>query len=195
MGMANAGKSTLINKLLHSGSLTTSRNPGTTLGVIPIEQDGYTIYDTPGIENHHSLLGMLPGKELKTVIPTKPVRPYVSQIYENQSFAAGGLARLDVQTDGKATVVGNFSRNLPIHRGKLENADKLWNNHLNEMLSPAVDTSLLTMHTYHAPRLAPGEKMDVVISGIGWFTVSGDIKDIYVKVHKGVDVVFRKAMI
>lgn len=195
MGTANAGKSTLINGLLHSGDLTTSRNPGTTLGIVPLKQDGYTIYDTPGIENHHSLLSILPAKDLKVVIPTKPIRPFVSQIYENQSFAAGGLARLDVVTDGKATVVGNFSRNLSIHRGKLENADALWNAHLNEMLVPAADTSLLTMHTFHAPKLEKGEKMDIDIAGIGWFTVSGSIKDIYVKVHKGVNVTFRKAMI
>ena len=195
MGTANAGKSTLINQLLHSGDLTVSRNPGTTLDLIPIEQDGWTIYDTPGIENHHSLLSVLPAKELKTVIPTKPIRPFVSQIYEDQSFAAGGLARLDIQTDGKATVVGNFSRNLPIRRGKLAKADELWTRHLNGMLSPAADTSLLTMHTWHAPKLQPGEKMDVDIAGIGWFTVSGDVRDIYVKVHKGVDVTFRKAMI
>ena len=61
--------------------------------------------------------------------------------------------------------------------------------------TPPADTSLLTMHTWHAPKLQPGEKMDVDIAGIGWFTVSGDVRDIYVKVHKGVDVTFRKAMI
>lgn len=195
MGTANAGKSTLINRLLKSGTLTVSRNPGTTLNLVPMEMDGFTVYDTPGIENHHSLLTVLPAKDLKTVIPVKPVRPFVSQIYENQSFAAGGLARLDVLTDGKATVVANFSRNVPIHRGKLENADALWNGHLNEMLAPAADTSLLTMHTFHAPRISEGEKLDIDIAGVGWFCVSGDVKDMYVKVHKGINVTFRKAMI
>ena len=45
--------------------LTTSRHPGTTLDLVPIEQDGYTIYDTPGIENHHSVLTFLNSKDLK----------------------------------------------------------------------------------------------------------------------------------
>lgn len=193
MGMANVGKSTILNRLNQNTDLTTSRNPGTTLDLVPMQQDGYTIYDTPGIENHHSVLTYLPIKDLKTVIPTKPIRPLVSQIYENQSFAAAGLARLDVVVSGKASVVGYFSRSVTIHRGKLEKADALWKNHLNEMLSPCLDTSLVTMHTYHSPMM--GEKMDVVIHGIGWFCISGDIKEVFVKVHKGIFVTFRKAMI
>jgi 30S ribosome assembly GTPase len=50
------------------------------------------------------------------------------------------------------------------------------------------------MHTFHAPKLE-GEKMDVCIHGIGWFCISGQVKDVYVKVHKGIQVTFRKAMI
>lgn len=195
MGVANAGKSTILNQLLKSEDLTTSRHPGTTLDLVPIKQDGYTIYDTPGIENHHSVLTFLSPKDLKTVIPTKPIKPFVSQIYEDQSFAAGGLARLDVVVKGKASVVGYFSRSLSIHRGKLENADNLWNKHLNEMLVPCLDTSMLTMHTFQAPKIKSKQKLDIVIHGLGWFCVSGDIQDIYVRVHKGINVSFRKAMI
>lgn len=193
MGVANSGKSTLINKLLESSDLTTSRNPGTTLDIVTIENGDHFIYDTPGIENHHSILTHVLPKDLKTLIPVKPIRPLVTQIYENQSFAVGGLVRLDVYTNKKATIVSYFSRNLSIHRGKLEKADDLWKNHLGEMLTPNLDTSLETMHTYHAPHFEG--KLDIVIQGIGWFCVSGEVKDIYVKVHKGIFVTFRKAMI
>ena len=193
MGVANAGKSTVINALLNQDTLTTSRNPGTTLDIVSIPRDHTVWYDTPGIENYHSVLTYLNKKDLKTVIPTKTILPLVFQIYEDQSFAVGGLARLDIVTDGKASVVGHFSRNLTIHRGKLEKADALWNDHLNEMLVPALDTSLLTMHTYQASKSAG--KMDVVIHGLGWFCVSGSVKSISVKVHKGIHVSFRKAMI
>ena len=195
MGTANAGKSTLINKLTKSEDLTISRNPGTTLDVVEIDGGPFKIYDTPGVENPKSILTWLEPKDLKTVIPTKPVKPFVSQVYEDQSFAVGGLARLDVVARGKVSVVGYFSRNLPIHRGKLANADDLWEKHLGEMLSPAIDQTVDTMETYHAPQLKSGQKMDVVIHGLGWFCVSGDVKDIYVRVHKGIQVSFRKAMI
>ncbi|MDD7282262.1 ribosome biogenesis GTPase YqeH [Floccifex sp.] len=193
MGVANVGKSTILNHLNQNKDLTTSCNPGTTLDLVPIKQDGYTIYDTPGIENHHSILTYLSPKDLKTVIPSKPIRPFVSQIYEDQSFAAAGLARLDIKVKGKASVVAYFSRSISVHRGKLEKADALWQNHLNEMLSPCLDTSLLTMHTYHSKMI--DKKMDVVIHGIGWFCISGEIEEVSVKVHKGIYVTFRKAMI
>lgn len=195
IGTANAGKSTLVNRLTRSEDLTISRNPGTTLDVVRIEGDGFEIYDTPGLENHYSILSQIDPKELKTIIPTKPVKPLITQIYEDQSFAVGGLARLDVVSKGKATVVAYFSRNLPVHRGKLSKADELWNKHLGEMLSPAIDESTDTMETWTAPPLKPGQKMDVVISGLGWFTLSGDIQKVQVMVHKGVQVSFRKAMI
>ncbi len=194
MGVANAGKSTLLNHLIPEASLTISRHPGTTLDLVPMPQEGYTIYDTPGIENPHSMLTLLQPKDLKTVIPVKPVRPFVSQIYEDQSFAAAGLARLDVVVKGKATVVGYFSRSVAIHRGKLSKADQLWKDHLNEMLVPCVDTSLLTMHSYHSP-MTGEEKMDVVFHGVGWFCISGEIEEVYARVHKGIQVTFRKAMI
>ncbi len=195
MGMANSGKSTLVNRLLGSSELTISRNPGTTLDVIAREWRGRTLYDTPGLENPKSVLSWLPAPELKTVIPVKPVKPYICQIFEDQSFAAGGLARMDVVCSKKASIVGYFSLNLPIHRGKMADADRLWNEHLGEMLSPALDTSMDTMAVWHAPRLKAGEKMDVVIQGLGWFCVSGDISAINVYAHKGIQVTFRKAMI
>ncbi|WP_289108346.1 GTPase [uncultured Dubosiella sp.] len=193
MGVANSGKSTLINRLLASNDLTTSRNPGTTIDVVTIENGDHILYDTPGIEDPHSVLTHVEPKDLKTLIPTKPIRPLVTQIYENQSFAVGGLARMDVDTNGKATVVAYFSRSLSVHRGKVEKADALWQRHIGGMLSPTLDSSPDSMQVYQAP--AFDGKLDVVIHGIGWFCVSGDIKEIYVRVHKGIFVTFRKAMI
>jgi ribosome biogenesis GTPase YqeH len=195
MGMANAGKSTLVNRLLDSEDLTISRNPGTTLDVISVPYEGYTVHDTPGLENPRSVLSWLGPQDLKTVIPTKPLKPYVCQMFEDLSFSAGGLARMDVVCNGKASVVGYFSLSLPVHRGKLADADRLWNEHLGGMLSPALDESVDTLQTWNAPKLKPNEKMDVVIEGLGWFCLSGDISQVQVKAHKGIQVVFRKAMI
>lgn len=195
MGLANSGKSTLVNRLLHSRELTISRNPGTTLDVISRPWRDRILYDTPGLENPKSYLAWLPADMLKSVIPVKPIKPYICQIFEDQSFAAGGLARMDVACSKKASIVGYFSPGVPIHRGKKSDADRLWNEHLMEMLSPAIDHSMETMQAWHAPKLKPGQKMDVVIQGLGWFCVSGDISSITVYAHKGIQITFRKAMI
>ncbi len=195
MGMANSGKSTLVSRLLASDELTISRNPGTTLDVIERPWKDRILYDTPGLENDASYLSHLDPKLLKQVIPSAPIKPIVTQIREDQSFAAGGLARLDVQANGPATVVSYFAPGVPIHRGKLADANNLWEKHLGGLLKPTLDDSFDQMAAWQAPRLKKGEKMDVVIQGLGWFCVSGDITGMTVYTHKGIQVTFRKAMI
>jgi hypothetical protein len=195
MGVANAGKSTLINRLLSSSELTVSRNPGTTLDLVKIELPYFTLYDTPGIENHHSVLSWLDAKDLKNVIPSAQIRPRVFQIHQDQSFAIGGLARMDVTVKGDASVTAYFSRELDVHRGKLEKADELWQKHFGKDFVPTISKSLSDFQTFTAPKMEKGTKMDVVIHGLGWFCLSGDVKSVSVRVPKGIYVTFRKAMI
>lgn len=194
LGVANAGKSTLINRLLGSSELTVSRNPGTTLDLVAIGQPGYTLYDSPGVDNSHSILSFVKPKVLKSVVPIHPIKPRVFQIHENRSFAVGGLARLDVCTRNKATVVAYFSDQLQVHTGKLENANALWKKHYGVLLHPVMSKEM-NMQTYTAPKMKKDEKMDVYIYGLGWFCISGKVSSIQVQVPKGIYVSFRKAMI
>lgn len=74
MGMANAGKSTMLNALCEKGDLTTSRHPGTTLDFKKSTWWAYTLYDTPGLTRMDSLLTHVDDKLLKTMIPLKPLK-------------------------------------------------------------------------------------------------------------------------
>lgn len=100
----------------------------------------YTLYDTPGITRHDSLLTHAPDAVLREVIPFRPLRPQVYQLHEDQSYALGGMVRLDVRCAEKGTVVAYFSDRLKLHRGKLEKADALWQKHLGGLLSPTLDS-------------------------------------------------------
>lgn len=193
MGMANAGKSTLLNAYLGKKELTTSRYPGTTLDVVAIPQDEYTLYDTPGLTRQDSLLTIALDEQLKDIIPAKPLKAQVYQLRNNQSLAVAGLARLDLFGCEQATCVGYFSDRLKIHRGKQENADALWLQHMQELLKPALNNDFHSMQKFTFPALY--EKTDVVIHGLGWFCVSGNIEQMDVYVPCGVNVTFRKAMI
>ncbi len=194
IGMANAGKSTLLNALLQKESLTTSRHPGTTIDFNEVKYHDYFVYDTPGLTRYDSLLTHIDVSLLKQIIPHKTIKPIQFQLKGDQSIALGGLVRLDLSGCEKVTCVCYFANGLPIHRGKLENADALWSNHLNdEILSPSLDTNYSDMRILESKMLA--NKMDVVIHGLGFFTLSGDIKNIKVYVNKQIDVTFRGAMI
>ena len=193
MGMANAGKSTMLNALCDSVDLTTSRHPGTTLDFNEINMDGYTLYDTPGLTRMDSLLTHIDDQLLKQVIPLKPLKPRVYQLYQDQTISLGGFARLDLIGGSKVSCVAYFSDQLPLHRSKQQKADALWQQHLNELLTPSIDEKFEDMKSYTF--YPNNQKVDIVVHGLGWFCISGDVKEVTIYVNKAIDVTMRKAMI
>lgn len=194
MGMANAGKSTLLNALFgKEGQLTTSRHPGTTLDFLAMSYEGYSIYDTPGLTRQDSLLSHVDDALLKLVIPDRPLRARNYQLRHDQSIAVGGFARLDLMGCDQVTCVCYFGDRLNIHRGKVENADELWSKHLGGILSPSLSDDFAEMKMFESVKFV--DKMDVVIHGLGWFCITGHVEKIRVYTDKNVDVTFRKAMI
>ena len=192
MGKANAGKSTLLNQFLKQDSLTVARYPGTTLEFNEVEMAGWKIMDTPGLSNHGSLLLSIDDQNLKTVIPDHCVKPQVFQTWQDQSYAIGGLCRIDCQFKQKGSAVFYLSQRLSVHRGKIENADGLWQNHQGTLLQPSVAESVTEWKTViFTPQ---EEKCDVAISGLGWVCIS-QASQIHVQVPSHVQVTFRKAMI
>ena len=94
VGAANAGKSTLLNRILRGaeeknqekkrrkkragnanaikGAVTTSPIPGTTLKFIKVDLgNGMNMYDTPGLLVPGTLTSRLTSAELKMVVPKK----------------------------------------------------------------------------------------------------------------------------
>ncbi len=191
MGRANAGKSTLLNNLLGKTVLVSSRYPGTTLDFNELMIDGQKYIDTPGIEIQSSMLMSVAEEDLKTILPYKTIKPKIYQIYEDQSFAIGGLVRLDLVGVDEGVVTWYLSDRLPIHRSKVRGADELWRRHYGEMLKPIpLDENFVTktVNKKYA-------KMDVVIDGLGWATLHGQISQIIVRAPKSVNITFRKAML
>ena len=195
LGMSNVGKSTLINALLKSYAsqkdhlITVSEFPGTTLDLIeiPLDEQSY-LYDTPGILNTHSLTSRVNEEALKKILPQKEMRPVNFQLNAGQTLYAEGLARLDFMRGERRSLTCYFSPLVNIHRTKTENANRLWE-HPN-FFSLKIEEDLIN----HAFKL-PAGKIDVVISGLGWFSMEGENAHIEVKVPSGVDVWIREALI
>lgn len=190
-GRANAGKSTFLNRLSQQAVLTSSRYPGTTLDFNPIEIEGITFIDTPGIEIRHSLLMCTREEDLRQLIPVQAVKPRVYQLHDEQSFAIGGLVRLDLLGVEKGSAVFYCSRALPIHRTRLANADAFWQKHYGELLQPICAEAASRTFTERLPQA----KMDAVIAGPGWCALSGKIREVQVRVPAQTEVLFRKAML
>lgn len=193
MGMANAGKSTLLNAMCEESDLTTSRHPGTTLDFNAIQMDDYVLYDTPGLTRMDSLLTHVDDKLLKMVIPLKPVKARVYQLREHQTLSLGGLVRLDLIACEQVSCVAYFSAQLPLHRSKQEKAEQLWEQHYGGILAPVIDEHHTDMKMFELHNIH--EKTDVFIHGLGWFCINGYVKTIRVYIPKNGNVTFRKGMI
>lgn len=203
VGCTNVGKSTFINRMIKEFSdeaenvITTSHFPGTTLDLIDIPLDEQSsMYDTPGIINHHQMAHFVNKQSLKVITPTKEVKAKIFQLNEQQTLFFGGLARLDYMSGGRRSLVCYVSNHINIHRTKLEKADELYENHLGELLSPPSPEELETF-----PELVRHEfmirepKTDIVISGLGWVTVNEPGAKVAVHVPKGVSASLRKSLI
>ena len=191
MGRANAGKSTLLNHLMGKNILTSSRYPGTTLEFNTLEIQGYTFIDTPGIEIENSMLNAVHEEDLKQILPSSTISAQIYQISGDQSFAIGGLVRVDLLQCDHATAAVYISRNLPIHRGKAASADDLWKKHYGEMFRPVPLENKFVKHSFHKNM----DKLDAVIDGLGWICISSQVSDVIVYAPENVNVTFRKGML
>jgi len=101
VGETNAGKSSLINKIIgnysdKTSSLTVSNMPETTLDKIKIKlNDDLTIIDTPGIVDSMNIINYLDKKYYKVLNTKKEIKPKTFQISKNQSLLIGDLLRID----------------------------------------------------------------------------------------------------
>ncbi|MDG5786511.1 ribosome biogenesis GTPase YqeH [Evansella sp. AB-P1] len=202
VGSTNVGKSTFINRLLKEFGaedeflITTSNIPGTTLDMIDVPlEDGASLFDTPGIINHHQMSHLLDKKELKTISPRKEIKPKVFQLNLGQTLYFGGMARIDFVEGEPQSFVCYFSNDLQIHRTKIEKADELYTNHLGELLSPPMKENAsnfpsLVMQEWQLKQ----EKTDIVISGLGWITIHGKGAKVRTYAPKGVHVIRRDSI-
>ncbi|MBR3660789.1 MAG: ribosome biogenesis GTPase YqeH [Bacilli bacterium] len=101
VGETNAGKSSLINKIVGNyskniPSLTVSNMPETTLEKIKIKvTEDLTIIDTPGIVDRNNIINYLDKKYYKILNTKREIKPKTYQINIHQSLLIGDFLRID----------------------------------------------------------------------------------------------------
>lgn len=119
VGYTNAGKSTLINKLIYNYSsnnptITTSILPSTTLNSIEIKlDDSLTIIDTPGVLEENSIDNFIDTKTLKKITPKTAIKPITYQVKTKQTIAIDNLVTLTLSNNNITIFVSN---NLKVER-------------------------------------------------------------------------------
>ncbi len=206
IGVTNTGKSTIINTIVKSidpnreTGILTSYYAGTTLASIEIDVNKKTkIIDTPGIINSGQLSNYVSKDTLKKILPKKEVRARTFQLNPEQTLFVSGFVQLDYVSGSRSSFTVYMSNELEVHRTKLENAQELRSKHLGEkLLSPPTKEELVEITAWKTMKFKITEKKtDIVVSGLGWFTVNSvdEPMEINITVPQQVAVKTRKSII
>ena len=181
VGHTNAGKSSLINKLIKNYSentqeLTMSPLPSTTLSTINIDiNDHLTLIDTPGLVDTGSILNHVDPKMVKKISAKTEIKPRTYQLKKNQSIVIEDLIRIDYVEGEKNSFTLFVSNDLKVKR--------LLNLFNNEEL---YDKNKITYNMKYDE--------DLVISGLGFVKiVDKGVIDVYI--DKDVDTFTRRSLI
>ncbi len=176
IGVANVGKSSIVNGLINSITqdnkeyISTSYHAGTTLGLIKVPFDEKSnLIDTPGIINTTDVNNGLEKETLEIIIPKKEIRPKTYQLNPNQTLFISSLLQLNYIQGQRQGFTIYASNMMQIHRSKLENASNFRENNLGK--------NIITFPTYkeienidfktETVKLV-GKNVDLVISGLCW---------------------------
>ncbi len=181
VGHTNAGKSSLINKLIKNYSdkeqeLTMSPLPSTTLNTIEIEINDYLkIIDTPGLVDKGSILNYVSEDMVKKISPKKEIKPRTYQLRKNQSLIIEDFIRIDYVEGEKNSFTLYISNDLKVRR--------LLNLFNNEELK---DKNKITYEMKYDE--------DFVVSGLGFIKIV-DKGTIDVYIDKDIDTFTRRSLI
>lgn len=180
VGNTNAGKSTLINRMIRNYSLsntraTTSYMPSTTLEMFKIElNDKVTLIDTPGLLDLTNMIHFVDPSVIMDITPNTEVNPRTFQMNPDESLVINDLCRLDYEEGIKNSITVYVANNVKV--------DKI-NRATLAKIKP---------HKIYEFHVKGGQ--DIVVNGLGWFKIVGEGKFI-VKTMDGVAVYKRNKMI
>lgn len=177
VGITNAGKSTLMNKIIYNYStlknrITTSILPSTTLDRIEVPiSDELIFIDTPGLLIENSIVDKVDAEMLRKIVPKREIRPTVFQVKKEQVFLVENILRLEIEEENN--IVFYLSNNLSIIRLYKENGK------LKDLEKHEIRTN---------------EKEDIVVEGLGFIKVMKKAR-ISIYTLKGVHVYTRESFL
>ena len=179
VGNTNAGKSTLINKLIDNYSIdksliTISSMPSTTLDEIKIPFKDFYLIDTPGLVDKHSIINYINNSNIKKLSSKKEIKPRTYQIKKGQALIFEDFLRIDYVEGERNSFTVFASNNIKVKRINEKRHDTLKDLSQKE----------LNLKYYE----------DIVIDGFGFVKTIIEGK-VYVYVNKDVSVFTRRSMI
>ena len=179
VGNTNAGKSTLLNRIvddysIDDSSITISSMPSTTLDQIRIPFKDFVLIDTPGLVDPNSIVNYISDENIKKISSHKTIKPRTYQIKRGQALLFNDFLRIDYREGDRNSFTVFVSNDIKIKRINGKRHDDL--EHLSRK-----EINL----KYHE---------DIVINGLGFVKTILEGK-VYVYIDKDVSVFTRRSMI
>lgn len=113
VGFTNAGKSSLINKIIYNytndnSNITISPLPSTTLNNIEIKTKDFILIDTPGLIKKGDLLEFIPNKLINKLIPKKEIKPITYNVKSDQWFLIDDFFALNISNSSVTFFISNL---------------------------------------------------------------------------------------
>ena len=201
VGVANVGKSSIINALLKRTTsrttdvIATSLIPGTTLNSIriPYFEDNCALVDTPGLINEEDTLNKLFPVSYRTIVPNRELKPITYQITNQNSICLGGLGFLSFTSSRMVSATVYASNTLYLHRCKTSKLEELLEKQLGKLLTPPTLDEVNKLE-YEKTVFQIHGKKDIWFAGFGFVQISGDVK-VEVMYIKGTEVYLTDAIL
>lgn len=185
VGCVNAGKSSILNRLLGKEDLSVSPVASTTADVVRIETGAHDLYDTPGLSTETALLEKIGDEALVSLSPQKTIKPMVFQLYQKQTLIFGNLGAVTVTPVDTITVISYVP--FEIKRVKPERRDA----------NLALTHDFMIENPEYTGRKWGNleERMDLEIFDIGFISIHGNLKELETYFDKSAEIITRKALI
>ena len=120
IGHFNAGKSTVINKLIEKEVLLSSKYPSTTVAFNEISFKGLKFIDTPGLIYKDHLATFFASRKVKRYVLDHQIKPRIYQVYSSQSYLVEDILAITIRPKERATLILHIDDRLEVHRTKAE---------------------------------------------------------------------------
>lgn len=200
-GATNAGKSTLLNKIISKEDLsesTTSPFSGTTLGRVKRTlKSGTTIIDTPGIEVKHRMMQFIKSEDRHLIFNTERLTRKTYKPDPGRTIFFGGLCRIDIINTARNDLQPIFQifsgHNIVYHLTNQKKAEELHKKQWGKLLKPPFSEMPYEAINWQQHHLTIHEGMDLAIAGLGWINVKRGPLEIHLIVPEGLGFHQRKA--
>lgn len=200
VGLENAGKTSFINLILKNianeqkNFLTHSKYPGTTVDLIkiPFAENHYLI-DSPGIHSKGNIFHFLEREFIFKLQNDVKIKPIIFQLNEGQSLLISNILKFDYLSGEKQSILFYGSSRLEVMRCKYENSILTFNHRMKDLkLKSNKVTSYANLYKRKIV-IDKNEKMDIVIEGLGFFTVKKGVY--FISTFQDVNLFVRDSMI